>query len=454
MERQIPHNIEAEQGVLGSIVIDPNALDQVIRFLHPEDFYRDAHRLIYEAVIQVNARGTPADFLTLCDELERTGCLEQVGGTSYLTSLIAVVPTSGNIEYYGRIVERASILRQLIHAAGNIAAAAYTYQEADVSGALSQAEKLVFELSQRHLMGVASDISISELMTEYLHILENRYQNRGQLAGISTGYTELNRLLSGFHRSDLIILAARPSAGKTALMLNLAFNAAHCGHRVGIFSLEMSKEQLAQRLIAMEARIEQQKLRAGRLDDEDWARLIHATDHLAELGIYLDDMPGLSLMQLRSRAREWVLQRGVQMIMVDYLQLLTTGGENRRYENRVQEVSLISRALKALARELNIPVLALSQLSRAVENRQVKVPQLSDLRESGGLEQDADVVLFIYRDVVYNEQTEHPNQADILVAKQRNGPIGNVSLYFNQSEGRFHNMKTTNDKDKGQEEKI
>lgn len=454
MERQVPHNVEAEQGVLGSIIIDPDALDQVIRFLRPEDFYRDAHRLIYEAIIQVNARGTPADFLTLCDELERTDYLEQVGGASYLTSLITAVPTSSNIEHYGRIVERESILRQLIRAAGNIAATAYTYQEADASGALSQAEKLVFELSQRYLTGSTSDISLSELMTEYLYILENRYQSRGQLAGISTGYTELNHLLGGFHRSDLIILAARPSAGKTALTLNLALNAAHCGHRIGIFSLEMSKEQLAQRFVAMEAKIEQQKLRAGRLDDGDWIRLVHATDHLAELGIYLDDMPGLSLMQLRSRAREWVLQRGVQMIMVDYLQLLTTGGENRRYENRVQEVSLISRSLKALARELNIPVLALSQLSRAVENRQDKHPQLSDLRESGGLEQDADVVLFIYRDIVYNEQTEHPNQADILIAKQRNGPIGEVTLYFNQSEGRFHNMEVMDDVNKDQREKI
>lgn len=442
MEKLLPQNIEAEEGVLGSIIIDPEALDKVSRFLRPEDFYRDAHRHLYASIVRVTESGTPADFLTICDDLERVGQLENAGGASYITSLINRVPTSGNIIYYARIVERAAILRRMIHAAGKIAAVAYEYEEPDVSNALSQAEKLIFELTQQYLLGSRSDVSMDELMGEYMMILEDRYQNRGRIVGVPTGYEDLDRLLGGFQRSDLIILAARPSQGKTQLSLNFCREAAKRGCPVGYLSLEMSKEQLAQRFVAMQSKIEQQRLRTGWIEEEDWPVLVEASDALAALGIYIDDTPGMSLLQMRSRAREWVLERGVKMLIIDYLQLMTSS-DGRKYENRVQEVSAISRGLKALARELNIPVMALSQLSRDLEKRQDKRPQLSDLRESGALEQDSDVVMFIYRDETYNPETEQRNIAEVIVAKQRNGPLGETALYFNQAQGIFRTVETT-----------
>jgi len=442
MEKLLPQNIDAETGVLGSIIIDPAVLDPIARFLRPSDFYRDAHRLIYESVLRVSRSGTPADFITICDDLERQGKLEDVGGASYITSLINGVPTSGNVEYYGRIVERCSILRRLIHAAGKIAALAYEYTEQDVAGALTQAEKLIFELTQKHLLGSHADVSMEELMTEYMTILEDRYNHRGMIVGVPSGYEDLDRMLGGFHRSDLVILAARPSMGKTQFALNLTRNAAKFRYKIGFLSLEMSREQLAQRFVAMQSKIEQQRLRTGWIEDDEWPVLVEASDVLAEMPVYIDDTPGMSLLQMRSRAREWVLERGVQMIVIDYLQLMTLG-DNHRYENRVQEVSAISRGLKALARELNIPVIALSQLSRDLEKRQDKRPQMSDLRESGALEQDADVVMFIYRDEVYNPETENKNIADILVAKQRNGPVGEVSLYFELAKGLFRTLEVS-----------
>ena len=442
MEKLLPQNIDAEIGVLGSIIIDPAALDQVTRFLRPSDFYRDAHRLIYESVVRVSRPGTPADFITICDDLERLGKLGDVGGASYLTSLINGVPTSGNIEYYGHIVERCSILRRLIHAAGKIAALSYEYEESDVTNALSQAEKLIFDLTQRYLMGSRTDVSMEELMVEYMTTLEDRYNRRGTIVGVPSGYGDLDRMLGGFHRSDFVILAARPSMGKTQFALNLTRNAAKFRCKVGFLSLEMSREQLAQRFMAMQSKIEQQRLRTGWIEEDEWPVLVEASDVLAEMPIFIDDTPGMSLMQLRSRAREWVLERGVQMLVIDYLQLMTLG-DNRKYENRVQEVSSISRGLKALARELNIPVIALSQLSRELEKRQDKRPQMSDLRESGALEQDADVVMFIYRDEVYNPETERKNIADIIVSKQRNGPVGEVSLYFELAKGLFRTLEVS-----------
>jgi replicative DNA helicase len=443
VDKLLPQNIDAEQGVLGSIIIDPEALDKVARFLRPDDFYRDAHRQIYASIVRVSAEeSTPADFLTICDDLERKGQLEDVGGASYITSLINIVPTSGNIENYGRIVERCAMLRRLIHTAGKIAALAYEYEEPDVANALSQAEKLIFELSQRYLMGSRSDISMDELMAEYMAILEQRNKNRGIIVGVPTNYVDLDRMLGGFQRSDLVILAARPSMGKTQFALNLTRNAAKLGYNTGFFSLEMSREQLAQRFVAMQSGVEQQRLRTGWIEDEDWPVLVEASDTLAEMKVYIDDTPGLSLLQMRSRAREWVLERGVKMIVVDYLQLMVLG-DNRKNENRVQEVSGISRGLKALARELNIPIIALSQLSRDLEKRQDKRPQMSDLRESGALEQDADVVMFIYRDEVYNPETEEKNIADIIVAKQRNGPIGESALYFDIAKGLFRTLEVS-----------
>jgi replicative DNA helicase len=443
VDKLLPQNIDAEQGVLGSIIIDPEALDKVIRFLRSDDFYRDAHRQLYASIVRVSAdQNTPADFISICDDLERRGQLEDVGGASYITSLINQVPTSGNLETYGRIVERCSMLRQLIHAAGKIAAVAYEYEEPDVANALSQAEKLIFELSQRYLMGSRSDISMDELMAEYMTILEQRHKNRGTIVGVPTNYPDLDHMLGGFQRSDLIILAARPSMGKTQFALNLTRNAAKLRHNVGFFSLEMSRESLAQRFVAMQSGVEQQRLRTGWIEDDEWPVLVEASDTLAEMKVYIDDTPGLSLLQMRSRAREWVMERKVKMIVVDYLQLMVLG-DSKKYENRVQEVSGISRGLKALARELNIPIIALSQLSRDLEKRQDKRPQMSDLRESGALEQDADVVMFIYRDEVYNPESEHKNIADIIVSKQRNGPVGEVALYFQINKGLFRTLESS-----------
>jgi replicative DNA helicase len=439
VEKLLPQNIEAECGVLGSIIIDPEAIVQVADFLRPEDFYRDAHRTIYEVILQLYERHEPADFITLCDELERLGKLEEVGGASYITSLINQVPTSGNIEYYGRIVERTAVLRRLIHAAGQIAAVAY--EEGDAEVALDKAERLIFEIGQRHLR---SDFSLlSDILSEYLNKLDQLHERRGSIVGVPTGFTDLDRLTGGLQRSDLIILAARPSLGKTSLALSLAHNAAvRFQQTVAIFSLEMSKEQLVQRLLSMDAGVDQQRLRTGWIDDEEWERIMMSTRRLADASIWIDDTAGISTTEMRSKARRLQAEHGVDLIIVDYLQLMqSTSGSGRRNENRVQEISEISRTLKALARELDVPVLALAQLSRAVEARQSKVPQLSDLRESGSIEQDADIVMFIYRDDVYNPDSERKNIADIIVAKHRNGPVGEVSLYFQASNTRFCDLE-------------
>jgi len=441
VEKLLPQNIEAECGVLGSIIIDPEAIVQVADFLHSDDFYRDAHRTIYEVILQLYEQREPADFITICDELERRNKLEEVGGASYITSLINQVPTSGNVEYYGRIVERTSILRRLIHAAGQIAAIAYEEGDADV--ALDRAEQLIFNISQRH---ARTDFTLlRDILSEYMNKLDQLHERRGTIVGVPTGFTDLDRLTGGLQRSDLIILAARPAIGKTSLALSLAHNSTvKYQHSVAIFSLEMSKEQLVQRLLSMDAGVDQQRLRTGWIEDDEWDRIIYAMGTLSEANIWIDDTPGITTVEMRSKARRLQAEHGIDLIIVDYLQLMQSVlGSGKRNENRVQEISEVSRNLKALARELNLPVLALAQLSRAVETRQSKVPQLSDLRESGSLEQDADIVMFIYRDDIYNPESERKNIADIIVAKHRNGPIGEVSLYFQASQTRFRDLELT-----------
>ena len=441
VEKLLPQNIEAECGVLGSIIIDPEAIVQVADFLHSDDFYRDAHRTIYEVILQLYEQREPADFITICDELERRNKLEEVGGASYITSLINQVPTSGNVEYYGRIVERTSILRRLIHAAGQIAAIAYEEGDADV--ALDKAEQLIFNISQRH---ARTDFSLlRDILSEYMNKLDQLHERRGTIVGVPTGFTDLDRLTGGLQRSDLIILAARPAIGKTSLALSLAHNSTvKYQHSVAIFSLEMSKEQLVQRLLSMDAGVDQQRLRTGWIEDDEWDRIIYAMGTLSEANIWIDDTPGITTVEMRSKARRLQAEHGIDLIIVDYLQLMQSVlGSGKRNENRVQEISEVSRNLKALARELNLPVLALAQLSRAVESRQSKVPQLSDLRESGSLEQDADIVMFIYRDDIYNPESERKNIADIIVAKHRNGPVGEVSLYFQASQTRFRDLELT-----------
>jgi replicative DNA helicase len=438
VEKLLPQNIEAECGVLGSIIIDPEAIVQVSDFLHADDFYRDAHHTIYEVILQLYEEHEPADFITICDELERRNKLEEVGGASYITSLINQVPTSGNVEFYARIVERTAILRRLIHAAGQIAAIAYEEGDADI--ALDKAEQLIFNISQRH---ARSDFAhMRDVLAEYMNKLDQLHERRGTIVGVPTGFTDLDRITGGLQKSDLIVLAARPGIGKSSLALSLAHNTALKYHNsIAVFSLEMSKDQLAQRLLSMDARIDQQRLRTGIIEEDEWDRIVFAMDTLSESNIWIDDTAGISTLEMRSKARRLHAEHGIDLIIVDYLQLMQATIGGKRNENRVQEISEISRSLKGLARELNVPVLALAQLSRAVESRQSKVPQLSDLRESGSIEQDSDIVMFIYRDDLYNQESERKNIADIIIAKHRNGPVGEISLYFQASQTRFRDLE-------------
>ena len=439
MEKLLPQSIDAEQGVLGSIIIDPEAIVQVSALLEARDFYRDAHRKVYEAILHLYQNNTPADFITLCDTLEGWNQLEDVGGASYITSLVSCVPTSGNVEHYAHIVSKASQLRDSIHACGQTAAEAYE-PGADASEVLGKAQQRFFEIDLRKQRGNGFT-STSALMPERINRLDYLQKHRGTIIGVPTGFTDLDRMTGGLQRSDLIVLAARPGIGKTSLALSFAANAAlKYRQRVAIFSLEMSKEQLGDRLISMVARIDQSRLRTGWIDENEWDTVVDASDTIAEASIWIDDTAGISTMEMRSKARRLQVEQGVDLVIVDYLQLMQAG-TSKKHENRVQEVSEISRSLKGLARELNVPVLALSQLSRSVESRQVKVPQLSDLRESGTIEQDSDIVLFIYRESVYTPNAENKHDAALIVAKHRNGPVGEISLYWNATQVRFDNAE-------------
>jgi replicative DNA helicase len=432
IERLPPQNVEAEEALLGAILIDPDAIIRVATIIKPEDFYREKHGWIYDTALTLHERREPIDLLTVCDELERREQLDQVGGTNFITTLVNVVPTSIHAEHYARIVERTATRRRLIDAAGQIAALAY--QEADdVDEVVDRAEQILFGVSERRISREL--VPIKQVLSDYYDRVEYLTRHRGEMIGIPTGFSDMDKLLGGLQRSDMVILAARPSVGKTALALSFAHNAAKkYDQRVAFFSLEMSNEQVVQRLISAETGINAQRLRRGEIEQDEWGRFAKATSDLAESHFYIDDTPGVSALELRTKARRLHAEVGVDLIVVDYLQLMRG---DYRAENRVQEISSISRALKALARELNVPVLALSQLSRGVESRTDKRPVLSDLRESGALEQDADVVMFIYRDEMYNENTERPNLADIMVAKHRNGPTGTVSLYFRKELAQF-----------------
>ena len=389
-EKLLPQNVEAEAGVLGSLLIDPEAMAQIADFLKPEDFYRESHRAIYEAAQDLYESGTPADLITLIDELQRRGKLDEVGGPSYVSSLANQVPTSANVESYARIVERTAILRRLIHAAGQIAGIAYN--EPDANEALDQAEKLIFNVSQR--ISHAEFEHIRDTLREYLDKLGQLHGRRGEIVGVATGFSDLDKMTGGLQRSDLVILAARPAVGKTSLALSIAHGATlRYGHSVAVFSLEMSAEQLVARFLSMDANVDQQKLRTGWIDDDEWDRISESVGRLSEANIYIDDTPGITLMEMRSKARRLKMERGFDLIVVDYLQLMQGTISGRGGENRVQEISAISRGLKELARELDVPVLALSQLSRAVESRTDKKPQLSDLRESGCLAAETPVYL-------------------------------------------------------------
>jgi replicative DNA helicase len=431
-----PHNVEAEEAVLGSLLIDPDAIIRITTFLQPADFFVERHAWIYEAVRDLHERREPADLVTLTDELHRRGQLEEIGGPAFLTGLINATPTAIHAEYYARIVERTAVLRRLISAAGEIARLAYDVSR-DVDEVVDEAEQIIFSVSGEQ---VSRDLRpIRQILDQYYDRVEYLHQHRGEIIGIPTGLADLDKLLGGLQRSDVIILAGRPGMGKTSLALSIALQAARrYQKRVAVFSLEMSDEQLVQRLVSAETGIDSQRLRLGDIKDNEWPTFIQATKLLSNTSIFIDDTAAISVMQLRAKARRLHAEFGLDLLVVDYLQLMQGDSHS---ENRQQEISYISRSIKALARELNIPILALSQLSRQVESRHDKRPMLSDLRESGSIEQDADVVMFVYRDDVYNPDTEFPNIAEIIVSKHRSGPTGIFSVYFKKHLAQFVDLE-------------
>ena len=423
-----PQNLEAEQSVLGGILIENYAINKVMEVLGADDFYRESHRKIYKALIDLSERDEPADSITLTNELRKNGHLDTVGGASYIASLIDSVPTAANIEYYVKIVKEKAILRKLIQTSTEIITQSYE-DRGDVESFLDEAERAIFDISENRVR--PSFYPIKDVIKDSFKILERLYEKKELVTGIPSGFKELDRMTAGFQPSDLIIVAGRPSMGKTAFCLNVAqYAAIQKKIPIAIFSLEMSKEQLGIRMLCSEAHVEGTKLRSGFLTESDWPRLTIAAGNLSDALIYIDDTAALTILELRAKARRLKTEKGgLGMVIVDYLQLMKG---RTRVESRQQEISEISRSLKALAKELNIPVIAVSQLSRKTEERTGNRPQLSDLRESGAIEQDADLILFIYRDEVYNRSPENPNRgkAELIIGKQRNGPIGQIELAF------------------------
>ncbi len=436
-ERLPPNNIEAEEALLGSLLIDTDAIFEVASFLRPDAFYREQNKWIYEAVLDLNERREPVDLITLTDELRRRSQLDETGGEAYLIGLINRVPTSINARSYGRIVEAAALRRRMIAAASTIANLAYDEDE-NINLVLDRAEQALFSISEERTK--RDLVPVKEIARSYLDRIEELHARGDDVIGVPTNFNDLDKILGGLNKSDLIIVAARPGMGKTALQLAIAQSAARrYGKRVAIFSLEMSGEQLVQRMIAAETRIDSQRLRRGDLQEPEWPIFYEAVGRISECQLFIDDTPSITPMQLRTKARRLYAEHGLDLIMIDYLQLMQS---ERSQNNRVQEISEISRSLKGLARELDIPVVAASQLSRAVEQRQDKRPQLSDLRDSGSIEQDADVVIFIYRDEYYHPETsDRPNIAEISVAKHRNGPTAIVDLYWYGQLATFRNLQ-------------
>jgi replicative DNA helicase len=435
----VPHSQEAEEAVIGAVMINPEAYYDVAQFLQANDFYIHRHQWIWEAFTRLHERRIPIDLLTVSEELEQMGQLAEVGGPAYLTALINAVPTSLHAEAYGRRVEETAIRRRMLTAANDIAKLAYQ-ENATVDAVMDEAEKAIFGVSERRM---TRDLqSIQQVLSDYYDRIDQLANRDEETLGVPTGFIDLDRLLGGLQPSDLLIVAGRPGMGKTAFMLSAAKNAAqtHKKH-VAIFSLEMANEQLVQRLIAQETGIDSQRLRTGKLQEDEWPVFTHAIEVLSDTRIFLDDTPALTPLQLRTKCRRLHMEFQLDLIVVDYLQLMSGG---IRSDNRVQEVSHISRNLKILARELNVPVLAAAQLSRAVEQRADKEPQLSDLRESGSLEQDADIVMFIHRPEMYERDTAKKNIAQIKIAKHRNGPVGTIELVFRNNLAKFENAVTHN----------
>jgi replicative DNA helicase len=429
-----PQNNEAEQSVIGAVLIENEALLKSIEIIRPEDFYRESHRLIFQSMIELFEKNEPTDLITLTEHLRNKNKLEEVGGASYLTTLCDQIPTAANIEYYAKIVKEKAVLRRLIYCATEIASRGYSNQD-EVGELLDFAEKSIFDITEDQVK--ASVFPLKEILKTSFKAIENLYNKKELITGVATGFTELDQMTSGFQPSDLIIIAGRPSMGKTAFALNIAHNAAYESKvPIVVFSLEMSKEQLALRMLCSEARVDAHKMRSGFLSESDWPKLTRAAGKLSEAKIFIDDTAGMGVLEMRAKSRRLKAEHGLGMIIVDYLQLMKG---RVSIDSREQEISDISRSLKALAKELKVPVVALSQLNRRVEERAVKKPQLADLRESGAIEQDADVILFLYRDEVYNPDSPDKGSAEIIIGKQRNGPTGEIRLAFLDRYTRFEN---------------
>jgi len=431
-----PQNIDAEKSLLGAVLIDEETLADITEHVTKKDFYDKRHGIVYDAMMRLYEKRKPVDLLTLTDELKRKKELEDIGGSAYLTELTNYVPTSAHAESYAEIVAQKAVRRRLIKASGEISEMGFD-EESTTQELLQQAEQELFAVSDQSLK--QDLVSIETILTDSFDRMEELHRNKGQLRGVRTGYRDLDNMTAGLQRSDLIILAARPAMGKTTLVTNLAYNVATIAKQsVLFFSLEMSKEQLVDRMLADASGVDAWNIRTGNLSEDDFSKLSDAMGEMAEAPIYIDDTPGVSVLEMRTKARRAAHEAPLGLIIIDYLQLMQ--GSGRDNGNRVQEVSEISRGLKLLARELNVPVIALSQLSRSVESRTPQIPQLSDLRESGSIEQDADIVMFIYREAYYNPETDRENITDLIIAKHRNGPTGKVELYFHPERLRFMSL--------------
>ncbi|MFF2796681.1 replicative DNA helicase [Lysinibacillus xylanilyticus] len=436
MDRVPPHNREAEQSVIGAIFLDPQSLITASEILLADDFYHNAHKQIFETMLRLSDQGKAIDVVTVTEELSAKKEIEDVGGLSYLLELANAVPTAANVAHYAKIVEEKALLRRLIRVATKIVEDGYT-REDEVEALLGEAEKKMMEVANRKNAGDFKHVK--DVLVETFDNIEQLQSQKGDVTGIPTGFRDLDNITAGFQRNDLIIVAARPSVGKTAFALNVAQSVAvQARENVAIFSLEMGAEQLVMRMLCAEGNIDAQVLRTGALTTEDWGKLTMAMGSLSNSGIFIDDTPGVRINEIRAKCRRLAQENGLGMILIDYLQLIQ--GSGKPGENRQQEVSEISRSLKGLARELKVPVIALSQLSRGVEQRQDKRPMMSDLRESGSIEQDADIVAFLYRDDYYDKESESKNMIEIIIAKQRNGPTGTVTLAFKKEFNKFINV--------------
>ena len=438
LKRVAPNSLEAEQSVVGAMLMDKEAIEIASEIVNPDDFYNRQLGTVFETMVELNREGSAVDFVTLQNRLREKNVPPQVSSAEYIGELVSAVPTSANVKYYAQIVADKSTLRKLIRVSEETINTCYSNSE-NMEGILNDVEKSVFQITQKRNTG--EFVSIDQVVMNALNRIEQASKMKGNVTGLSTGFLDLDYSTAGFQPSDLILIAARPSMGKTAFVLNIAEHMAfHDSKCVAIFSLEMSKEQLVNRLLAMESHVDSQHIRTGNMSDMDWENLIESADVVGSSKLIIDDTPGISIQELRSKCRKYKMDHGLNIIMIDYLQLMT-GGSGRGSESRQQEISDISRSLKALARELNVPVVALSQLSRAVEQRPDHRPMLSDLRESGAIEQDADMVMFIYRDDYYTKDPEQKGVADIIIAKQRNGPIGTVDLLWLPEFTKFANLE-------------